>query len=73
MKIWQKFISDWMNLRKSVKMLMPVQNGKISCNTAWSNSEAVKVIRADYCFMYRVYSVYFGVVDISIIECFAGI
>lgn len=54
-------------------MLMLVQDGKISCNTAWSGSETVKVIRANYCFVYRVYSVYFGVVDISIIECFAGI
>lgn len=54
-------------------MLMLVQDGKISCNTAWSGSEAVKVIRADYCFMHRVYSVHFDTADISIIECFAGI
>ena len=62
-----------MNLRKSVKMLMLVQDGKISYSTARSGSEAVKVIRADYCFMYRIYSVYFGVVNSSIVECFAGI
>ena len=52
---------------------MLVQDGKISYSTARSGSEAVKVIRADYCFMYRIYSVYFGVVNSSIVECFAGI